>query len=87
MGYIPDILYEDNHLIAINKKPGELVQSDVNGTISLDTNLKNFIKVRDSKPGNVFLGVCHRIDRPVSGAVIFAKTGKAISTIVIINVQ
>ena len=81
MVYKPQIIYEDNHFIAINKKPGELVQSDKTGDISLETNLKDFIKKRDSKPGNVFLGVCHRIDRPVSGVVVFAKTGKALTRV------
>ena len=79
MVFTPYIIYEDNHLIAINKKPGELVQSDKTGDISLETTLKEFIKQRESKSGNVFLGVCHRIDRPVSGVVVFAKTGKALT--------
>lgn len=73
------ILYEDNHLLIINKLPGELVQSDPDGTSALEDEIKAFIKRRDNKPGAVFLGVVHRIDRPVSGAVLFAKTSKALA--------
>lgn len=73
------IIYEDNHLIIINKKPSEIVQADKTGDIPLSEKVKNFIKHRDNKPGNVFCGVCHRLDRPVSGIVIFAKTSKALS--------
>ena len=69
-----DILYEDNHLIAINKKAGELVQGDKTGDIPLSETVKAFIKQRDQKPGNVYLGVPHRLDRPTSGVIIFAKT-------------
>lgn len=72
------ILYEDNHLLALNKLPGELVQGDATGDLPLVEELRQFIKVRDAKPGNVFLQVIHRIDRPVSGAVLFAKTSKAV---------
>ena len=72
------ILYEDNHLLVFNKKPGEIVQGDRTGDTPLSDILKAFIKQRDSKPGNVFLGVPHRLDRPVSGIVIFAKTSKAL---------
>lgn len=79
MEYCPEIIYEDNHILAINKKSGELVQGDNTGDSSLNELLKDFIKKRDSKPGNVFLGVCHRLDRPVTGVVMFAKTGKALS--------
>lgn len=79
MKYCPEIIYEDNHLLAINKKSGELVQGDKTGDSSLNELLKEFIKTRDSKPGNVFLGVCHRLDRPVSGVILFAKTGKALA--------
>lgn len=75
----PEILYEDNHIIIINKRPGELVQGDKTGDEALVDTLKQFIKERDSKPGNVFLGVVHRLDRPVGGAVIFAKTSKALA--------
>lgn len=73
------ILYEDNHLIAINKQVSDIVQGDQTGDISLDRKLKEFIKTRDEKPGNVFVGIPHRLDRPVSGVVVFAKTGKALS--------
>lgn len=73
------ILYEDNHIIIVNKLSGELVQPDMTGDPALEEVLKEFIRIRDAKPGNVFLGVVHRIDRPVSGAVIFAKTGKALA--------
>lgn len=74
-----DILYEDNHLIIINKHPGEIVQGDKTGDTPLSESVKAFIKERDAKPGNVFLGVVHRLDRPVGGAVIFAKTSKALA--------
>jgi len=74
-----EILFEDNHLIIYNKQPSQIVQGDKTGDIPLSELLKAFIKQRDNKPGNVFLGVVHRIDRPVSGAVIFAKTSKALT--------
>ncbi len=73
------IIYEDNHLLIINKKAGQLVQGDKTGDESLLESLKKFIKNRDQKPGNVFLGLVHRIDRPTSGLVIYAKTSKALS--------
>ena len=73
-----DILYEDNHLIAVNKRAGQLVQRATAGAPGLEEMIKAFIKERDGKPGEVFLGVAHRIDRPVSGAVLFAKTSKAL---------
>ncbi len=73
------IVYEDNHIIIVNKLPSEIVQGDKTGDMPLSEKLKNYIKERDSKPGNVFMGVIHRIDRPVSGLVIFAKTSKALS--------
>ena len=73
------ILYEDNHLLIINKKAGQLVQGDKTGDESLLDAIKKFIKKRDDKPGNVFLGLVHRIDRPTSGLVIYAKTSKALS--------
>lgn len=73
------ILYEDNHLIAVNKPSGILVQGDSTGDTPLVEITKQFIKKRDDKPGNVFLGVIHRIDRPTSGVVLFAKTSKALS--------
>lgn len=74
-----EILYEDNHIIIVNKHPGEIVQGDKTGDEPLVESLKKMIKERDAKPGNVFLGVVHRLDRPVGGAVIFAKTSKALA--------
>lgn len=74
-----NILFEDNHLIIFNKQPSQIVQGDKTGDPPLSDLLKAFIKERDKKPGNVFLGVVHRIDRPVSGVVIFAKTSKALT--------
>lgn len=79
MDIASQIIYEDNHLIAINKQVGQIVQGDKSGDECLCDAIKHFIKVRDAKPGNVFCGVIHRLDRPVSGAVIFAKTSKALS--------
>ena len=73
-----DILYEDNHLLIVNKRCGDLVQPDPSGGDALERQIKEFIRRRDAKPGEVFLGVVHRIDRPVSGAVVFAKTSKAL---------
>jgi len=73
------ILYEDNHLMVVNKRVSQIVQGDKTGDVSLDKLLKVFIKERDKKPGDVFLGIPHRLDRPVSGAVVFAKTSKALS--------
>lgn len=72
------ILYEDNHIIAVNKHAGQIVQGDKTGDEPLSETLKHFIKERDRKAGNVFLGVPHRLDRPVSGVALFAKTGKAL---------
>lgn len=77
------IIYEDNHLMVINKKAGQLVQGDKTGDESLLESIKNFIKIRDEKPGNVFLGLVHRIDRPTSGLVIYAKTSKALSRLTV----
>lgn len=74
-----EILYEDNHILIVNKHPGEIVQGDKTGDEPLVETLKKMIKERDAKPGNVFLGVVHRLDRPVGGAVIFAKTSKALA--------
>ena len=74
-----NILYEDNHIIIVNKKCSEIVQGDKTGDKPLLEELKDFIKARDDKPGNVFLGSPHRLDRPTSGIVIFAKTSKALS--------
>lgn len=73
-----DIIYEDNHIIAVNKRSGDLVQPDPSGASALENEIKSFIKVRDNKPGEVYLGVVHRIDRPVSGVVLFAKSSKAL---------
>jgi 23S rRNA pseudouridine1911/1915/1917 synthase len=78
---VPEILYEDNHLLIANKRPGDIIQGDKTGDKPLSEIIKDFIKVRDNKPGNVFLGVSHRLDRPVSGAVIFPKTSKALARI------
>ena len=73
------VLYEDNHLIAINKRPGDLVQGDSTGDTPLSEIVKHYIKVKYEKPGAVFLGVVHRLDRPTSGVVLFARTSKALS--------
>ena len=72
------ILYEDNHLLIFNKRTGEIVQGDKTGDEPLSETLKAFIAQRDLKPGQVFMGVTHRLDRPVSGIVVFAKTSKAL---------
>ncbi len=74
----PEVLYEDNHLIAVNKQPGDIVQGDKTGDTPLSEKVKEYIKEKYQKPGAVFLGVVHRIDRPVSGVVIFARTSKAL---------
>lgn len=74
-----DVIYEDNHLLVVNKRAGDLVQPDPDGAPALEDEVKAWIKKRDKKPGAVFLGVVHRIDRPVSGAVVFAKTSKALA--------
>lgn len=73
------IVYEDNHILIANKLPSEIVQGDKTGDVPLPEHIKTFLKERDHKPGNVFCGVVHRIDRPVSGLVIFAKTSKGLS--------
>lgn len=73
------ILYEDNHILAINKLPGEITQGDKTGDECLAETLKAYIAARDSKPGRVFMGIPHRLDRPCSGICIFAKTDKALS--------
>lgn len=72
------ILFEDNHLIAVNKKPGELAQGDKTGDVSLSDTLKKYIKEKYQKPGDVFLGTIHRLDRPVSGVILYARTSKAL---------
>jgi 23S rRNA pseudouridine1911/1915/1917 synthase len=74
-----EILYEDNHLIAVNKTNHDLVQKDNTGDMALDDRLRLYIKEKNNKPGNVYLGVTHRIDRPVSGVVLFARTSKALA--------
>ena len=73
-----DVLYEDNHIIIVNKKPGEIVQGDKTGDEPLNERVKKYLKQKYQKPGEVFLGTVHRIDRPVSGIVIFARTSKAL---------
>ncbi len=73
-----EILHEDNHIIVINKAAGEIVQGDKTGDKSLCDKMKDFLKEKYAKPGNVFVGLPHRLDRPVSGVVIFAKTSKAL---------
>jgi len=72
------IVYEDNHLIAVDKRVGDLVQGDQTGDIPLSEQLKAYLKKKYNKQGNVFLGVIHRLDRPVSGIVLFARTSKAL---------
>lgn len=73
------VVYEDNHIIIVNKAASEIVQGDKTGDIPLSDKLKQYLKEKYGKPGNVFVGVTHRLDRPVSGLVLFAKTGKALS--------
>ena len=72
------VLYEDNHIIVVNKQSGEIVQGDKTGDTPLSDIVKAWLKEKYNKPGNVFLGVVHRLDRPVSGIVLFAKTSKAL---------
>ena len=72
------VLYEDNHIIAVNKRVGDIVQGDKTGDNPLSEIVKSFLKKKYNKPNNVFLGVVHRIDRPASGVVIFAKTSKSL---------
>lgn len=74
-----EVVYEDNHIIIVNKAPGEIVQGDKTGDKPLVDIVKDYLKEKYCKPGNVFCGVVHRIDRPVGGLVIFAKTSKALS--------
>ena len=73
------VLYEDNHIIAVNKRVGDIVQGDKTGDIPLSEVVKQYIAEKHNKPGAVFLGVVHRLDRPTSGIVIFARTSKALS--------
>ncbi len=76
---MPEILYEDNHLIAVNKRPSDLSQGDRTGDQSLDIWVKEYIAKKYNKKGDVFLGVVHRLDRPVGGVVLFARTSKALA--------
>lgn len=73
------VIYEDNHIIIVSKRSGEIVQGDKTGDRTLADDVKQYIKEKYAKPGNVFLGVVHRLDRPVWGLVVFAKTSKALS--------
>ena len=73
------VVYEDNHIIVVNKTASEIVQGDKTGDTPLSETVKEYLKVKYNKPGNVFCGVTHRLDRPVSGLVVFAKTSKALS--------
>ncbi len=74
-----EVLYEDNHVIIVNKAPGEIVQGDKTGDRTLADDVKAYIKEKYNKPGEVFLGTVHRLDRPVSGVVVFARTSKALT--------
>lgn len=74
----PEVLYEDNHLIVINKKPSEIVQGDKTGDEPLVEKVREYIRVKFQKPGNVFCGLVHRLDRPTSGVLLFARTSKAL---------
>ena len=78
---LPDleVLYEDNHLIAVNKRPGDIVQGDKTGDTPLSEKVAEYLRIKYQKPGNAFVGVIHRLDRPVSGVVVFAKTSKALA--------
>ena len=72
------VIYEDNHLIVVNKRPGDIVQGDKTGDTPLSEVVKDYLKIKYNKPGNVYLGVVHRLDRPTSGIVVFSKTSKAL---------
>ena len=74
-----NIIYEDNHLLVVEKKPNVLVQADNTNDLDLLTILKQYLKEKYNKPGNVYLGLVHRLDRPVGGVMVFAKTSKAAS--------
>src|ERR1700688_1960142 len=76
-----DILYEDNHLIAVNKRAGDIVQVDETGDEPLDEKVKKYIAQKYDKPNGAFLGVVHRLDRPVSGVILFTKTSKALDRV------
>ena len=73
------VVYEDNHIIIVNKTASEIIQGDKTGDVPLSETVKQYLKEKYHKPGNVFIGVTHRLDRPVSGLVVFAKTSKALS--------
>ena len=73
-----NIIYEDNHFIAVNKRAGDLVQRDNTGDLTLPDYIKDYLKNRYRKPGNVFCGVIHRLDRPTTGVVLFARTSKGL---------
>lgn len=75
---LPQILYEDNHLLVVNKRSSDIVQGDKTGDTTLPDILKNYLKEKYQKPGNVFCGVVHRLDRPTSGVLLFARTSKAL---------
>lgn len=77
--YKPTVVYEDNHLLCVSKRPGEIVQGDKTGDEPMSEALKGWLKEKYNKPDNVYLGVIHRLDRPVGGLVLFAKTSKALS--------
>ena len=79
MPMVPEILYEDNHLVAVNKRCGDITQGDKTGDTPLGDSVKSFIKEKYNKPGNVFLGLIHRLDRPTSGIILFARTSKALA--------
>lgn len=79
MQTMPEILFEDNHLIIVNKRCGDIIQGDKTGDTPLGEIIKEYLKEKYQKPGNVFLGVTHRLDRPTSGVVVFARTSKALS--------
>lgn len=74
-----EILFEDNHLIAVNKKPSDLSQGDATGDAALDSEVRKYIARKYNKPGDVFLGLVHRLDRPVGGVILFARTSKALA--------
>ncbi len=76
---MPEILYEDNHIIAVNKRSSDLSQADKTGDTSLDTEVKQYLAQKYKKPGDVFLGIVHRLDRPVSGVILYARTSKALA--------
>ncbi len=74
-----EVLHEDNHVIVVNKRASDIVQGDKTGDVTMPDLIKEFLRVKYDKPGNIFCGVVHRLDRPTSGAVVFAKTSKALS--------